>query len=169
MKFNKKIFLVFLLLILIVPQAVSAGNDLNPLDANYDLSIDSSYQDIDDAICEESINDSVDSSYYENDSGNLDRNNEDISENNPYLVSENVDNRLSSDDELSNDGSNPFDLESDRDIVLGSMDPESVNDVMGESDSDAFNIFIISDTSGNNLFDAVAVKYWMTQIFQMLK
>ena len=156
MKFNKKIFLVFLLLILIVPQAVSAGNDLNPLDANYDLSIDSSYQDIDDAICEESINDSVDSSYYENDSGNLDRNNEDISENNPYLVSENVDNRLSSDDELSNDGSNPFDLESDRDIVLGSMDPESVNDVMGESDSDAFNIFIISDTSGNNLFDAVA-------------
>ncbi len=156
MKFNKKIFLVFLLLILIVPQAVSAGNDLNPLDANYDLSIDSSYQDIDDAICEESINDSVDSSYYENDSGNLDRNNEDISENNPYLVSENVDNRLSSDDELSNDGSNPFDLGSDRDIVLGSMDPESVNDVMGESDSDAFNIFIISDTSGNNLFDAVA-------------
>ena len=156
MKFNKKIFLVFLLLILIIPQAVSAGYDVNPLDANDDLRIDSLYQDIDDSICEDSIDDSLDSSYYEDDNSNSDRNNENISENNPYLVSENVDDRLSSDDELSNDGSNSFDLESDRDSVLSSMGLESVNDVVVGSDSNAYNIFIISDTSGNNLFDTVA-------------
>ena len=156
MKFNKKIFLVFLLLILIIPQAVSAGYDVNPLDANDDLRIDSLYQDIDDSICEDSIDDSLDSSYYEEDNSNSDRNNENISENNPYLVSENVDDRLSSDDELSDDGSNSFDLESDRDSVLSSMGLESVNDVLVGSDSNAYNIFIISDTSGNNLFDTVA-------------
>ena len=168
MKFNKKIFLVFLLLVLILPQAISASSDTD-LDINNDLTIDASYQNLDDPI-DDSIDDFIsDSSNYENDNSNLNRNNEDISENNPYLVSEKIDNRLSNDEEeLSNGGLNSVDLESNGNDVLNSIDLDSIDDYMAESDLDlidssnvlkdenTYNIFIISDTTGNNLFDAVS-------------
>ena len=101
MKFNKKIFLVFLLLILIVPQGVSASSDAM-LDDGNDLTIGSYHQDtvrsISDGSSDGSIYNSIDfsiddhisdSNYFVEDIGS-DRNNEDISENNPYLVSENI-------------------------------------------------------------------------------
>ncbi|MBO7519064.1 MAG: cobaltochelatase subunit CobN, partial [Methanobrevibacter sp.] len=191
MKFNKKIFLVFLLLILIVPQGVSASSDAM-LDDGNDLTIGSYHQDtvrsISDGSSDGSIYNSIDfsiddhisdSNYFVEDIGS-DRNNEDISENNPYLVSENIDNRLSN-DELSNDGLNSIERGSGSDSVLNSIDLGSIDDTVVNADlnliessnvlkdENTFNIFIISDNTGNNLFDAVSCEILDNSSFSNVK
>ena len=189
MKINKKIFLVFLLLVLIVPQAISAGDIDNDLtEDNSDLVLDNHNL----GTIGNSHNDSIASSNdYLSSSGNDDGNNlemigndiaeddglssdykgnlrsaeassdicsDSMVEDDPYIVSENIEDQLNDNDELDVIGLNSIDLESDDDM---NVDDEQISDsiplessILG--DDSIFNIFIISDTSGNNLFDTVA-------------
>ena len=202
MKFNKKILLLFLLLFLIVPQAISA-EDMEHSDIGSNSTADISNLGIgsnDYAFLSDSIGSNLDnkdankdiSDKVSNDISNNDYSVYEISEsnlanlslkNNTYLVSENNQDDLSNLDlsnldlnslGLSNLDLSNLDLNS---LGLSSLDlnnsdlnlEENIQDCELNDDSfireeiknslrekSTYNVFIISDNTGNNLFDAVA-------------
>ncbi len=158
MKLNKKVFFLLILLILLIPQAVSAveNNDisdsLNLTDENCDLSVSQDNLICGDILEKNNINknyisdkigeESSDSPNYclENDISSPDA---DLNLDDTYLVSDN--NNLNSDSVIEKDSKNQL------------------------NDDSSFNVFIVSDNTGNNLFDAVACEILDNSSFSNVK
>ena len=192
MNFNKKIFLVFLLLIIIVPQAVSASSDTN---INSNLSIDNSNQYLNDSFSSVSPvsdtngdSDSVsvssvsDSNNHKNklnqeigEDLEISNDNGNINDNDQYLVSENPKNQFLDDEqEITIMELDPLDSDTLNDeIDISDLDCDDSNLVESSkvslNDGSTFNIFIVSDNTGNNLFDEVACEILDNSSFANVK
>lgn len=174
MKLNKKLFLIFLiLLILIIPQSICAADNLDLSDVNgADMVADD---------CNLKLNDNDPMDYY--DIGSLNSINE-IDDIKNGISSDRVDGDMALDSTKSSTLDDEGYFVSDNDNSLNDVDSEDAfmgeessisniiaDDIVSTDDSDplietslrnsladgeSYTIFIISDTVGNNLFDEAA-------------